>query len=84
MPLTNAQAKDAARQWARKYFEELGQTAGYDLDTLTTQITNLVTFMEANATAINNQFSEPFKTNASVPEKRYMLAIAAAKLAGII
>jgi hypothetical protein len=84
MPLTDLETREAASRWAEKWYEDLAETAGYDLDHLKTQVTNLVTFIEGNSVAINNQFTEPFKTTASIQKKRYMLAVAAARLAGMI
>jgi hypothetical protein len=84
MPLTNPEAREAAKRWAQKHFEELAMTANFDLDHLQAQVQGLVTFIESNTAPINNQFTEPFKTTATVAQKRYMLAVAAARLAGMI
>lgn len=84
MPLSADQTADAARQYARKLFVEAGATANLNHDDIVAAVTALTTFIENNAMSINNQFPEPFKSTATVAQKRYVLALSAMKLAGLI
>lgn len=83
MPLTVQQAAEAAREWAERYFVRSGATANMTAADILAAINAQADFIEAQAIVINNQFPEPFKSTATVAQKRVALALAALKLAGL-
>ena len=83
MPITDQEAAEASRELATKIFVELKQTANLTTDDIKAAVNDLVAFIESNAVAINNQIPEPVKSNLTVPQKRYLFALATIKLAGI-
>lgn len=81
MPITIESKRKAAREYVRRVFRN--NTANLNKDDIETAIDDLVAFIEANVSAINNAFPEPFKSTATVPQKRLVLALAAIELAGL-
>lgn len=84
MPLDANQTKETMKAFARQVFVESGYTANVDTDAIEAAVTGLATFIEANAVAINNALPEPFKSTATVEQKRHLVGLVAAKLAGIL
>lgn len=82
MPLTTQQTVEAGRVFADRAFARLNNTANLNTDDIHAAIGAQVAFIEANVTAINNAFPEPFKGTATLPFKRLIVALAAMKLAG--
>ncbi len=84
MPLNAAQTTETMRDFARQVFVEAGQTAILGTDAIEDAVAGVVTFIEANTIAINNALPEPFKSTASIEQKRHLVGLVAAKLAGLI
>lgn len=84
MPLDAAQTKETMRTFAQQVFVNSGYTANVDTDAVESAVTAIVSFIEANTAAINNAIPEPFKSTASVEQKRHLVGLVAAKLAGIL
>lgn len=84
MPITDEESRKVARVFAEELFVSRDNTANLDLEEIRAAVSDLTDFIEGNATAINNAFPEPFKSEATLAQKRYVLALAAMKLAGLL
>ncbi len=84
MPLDSTQTNETMRAFAREVFAEAGQTANVDTNAIEAAVAGVVTFIEANTVAINNILPEPFKSRATDAQKRHLVGLVAAKLAGIV
>lgn len=83
MPITEDQKNEALREFIKDLYVDLNTTANMTTDDIKAAVTSMVVFIENNAAAINNNIPEPAKSNATNAEKRYILALAAMKLAGL-
>ena len=83
MPLNATQTTETMRDFAREVFAQAGRTANVDTDAIEAAVTDLVTFIENNAAAIDAALPEPFKGTASVEQKRHLVGLVAAKLADL-
>ncbi len=83
MPLNATQTTETMRDFAREVFAQAGRTANVDTDAIEAAVTDLVTFIENNAAAIDAALPEPFKGMASVEQKRHLVGLVAAKLADL-
>jgi hypothetical protein len=83
MPLNATQTKETMRDFASEVFVQAGRTANLTTDDIEAAVTGLVTFIETNTAAINTALPEPFKSTASVEQKRHLVGLVAAKLAGL-
>lgn len=83
MPLDATQTREVVRAFADEVFVRGRRTATVDTDAIEAATDGLVTFIEANAAPINNALPEPFKSVATIEEKRKLVGLVAAKLAGI-
>lgn len=69
--------------WQR--FQELGHCPGSISKTqLRAAIDDIDDFLDANGTSINNAFPQPFRGDATVAQKAFVVAIVAAKRAGVV
>ena len=84
MPLSATQTTETMRVFAEEIFAQAQQTATVDTDAIEAAVAGLVTFIEANTAAINNALPEPFKSLATTEQKRHLVGLVAAKLAGIV
>lgn len=84
MPITDAQARDCAADFAERIYVKPSLTANLPADAIKDAIAAQVTFIESNTTAINNAFPEPFKSTATVAQKRVAFGLAALKLSGLL
>lgn len=84
MPLNAAQTTQANRAFVHQVFVGANQTATVNTDDIQAAVTAIAAFIETNTVAINNALPEPFKSVATVPQKRHLVGVVAAKLAGII
>ena len=84
MPLNATQTTETMQSFAQEVFVGAGQTATVDTDAIEAAVSGLVAFIEANTVVINNALPEPFKSTASIEQKRHLVGLVAAKLAGLI
>lgn len=83
MPLNATQTKETMRDFAQEVFVGAGQTANVGTDDIEAAVATIVSFIENNTVAINNALPEPFKGTATTAQKRHLVGLVAAKLAGI-
>ena len=84
MAFDATQTKETMRDFARQVFVGAGQTANVGSEDIEAAVTSIVSFIEDNTTAINNVLPEPFKSTATTAQKRHLVGLVAAKLAGIL
>ena len=84
MPFDATQTKETMRDFARQVFVGAGQTANVGSEDIEAAVTSIVSFIEDNMAAINNVLPEPFKSTATTAQKRHLVGLVAAKLAGIL
>lgn len=82
--LSDAERNTALRELVRRAFVEIGERADFDTDTLRVAINEIDDFLEANSTAINNAFSQPFRNAASPSLKALVVAFVALKRSGVL
>ena len=83
MPFNTAQTTETMRNFARQVFGVAGHTANVGTDDIEATVTALVSFIENNSAAIDAALPEPFKSTATAAQKRHLVGLVAAKLAGI-
>jgi len=83
MPLTSTKLRTVAKQYGKKIFLDVNGTADLGTDDIEAAVDAMVSFAENNTAAINNAFPEPFKSTATQEQKRFILALAFAELAGL-
>lgn len=83
MPLDAGQVDAAKRLFIQDVFTADGQTATVTTEDIEAAITSLVSFVESNAVAINNALPEPFRSAATLQQKRHLFGLVSARLAGI-
>lgn len=83
MALTAPQRRRLGRQWARQTYQRLAATADLSTDDIEAAADSLEAFITANAAALNNALPLPFRTTATTPQKRVLLALVAVELAGL-
>ena len=83
MAFDATQTKDTMRDFARQVFVGAGQTANVGSEDIEAAVTSIVSFIEDNTVAINNVLPEPFKGTATTAQKRHLIGLVAARLAGI-
>ena len=84
MPLDANLTKETVRAFARQVFVESGYTANVGTDDIEAAVRAIVSFIEGNTIAVNNALPEPFKSTATTAQKRHLVGVVAAKLAGIL
>ena len=84
MALTGAQQDDATRQLVQRLFVQGNVTANFAHDELLTNVAAIDAFLDANAAALNNQFTANFKANATAAQKALLVAWCCLKRAGAI
>lgn len=82
MPLTTQQRNRIKRQYIRIVF----QNATADLTTTDIEAAAdaMEDFIVSNSAAINTALPEPFKSAASTPQKRLLVALVACEIAGLL
>ncbi len=83
MPLNATQTTETMRDFAREVFVRADQIANLATNDIETAVTTLVTFIENNAAAIDAALPEPFKSTATAAQKRHLVGLVAARLAGL-
>lgn len=83
MALSDSQQLKMARQFARQAFVKPLVSAGLTVTDLKAAANDLEAFIATNSTAINNALPVPFRTTATTPQKRLLLALVACEMAGI-
>lgn len=83
MPISEDQKRQALREFVKSFYVSPNATANLDSEDIKASVGDLVLFIESNAAAINNAIPEPARSKATNQEKRYLLALAAIKLAGL-
>lgn len=83
MPFDATQTKETMRAFAQQVFVGAGQTANVGSDDIEAAVAAIVSFIESNTAAINNALPEPFKSVTTMAQKRHLVGLVAAKLAGI-
>lgn len=84
MPLDATKTTQTMREFASEVFVRGRQTANVDTDAIEAAVTAIAAFIEANTIPINNALPEPFKSSATTEQKRHLVGLVAAKLAGIV
>jgi len=84
MALTGAESLKIARQLGREIFTRTSSTATLSTDDLKAAANDLEAFIVANAAAINSSLPLPFRTVATIQQKRLLLALVAIHLSGIL
>lgn len=94
MSLTQQQRTEAARELAKKLFQEVSKTANLNLDDLAAAVGSIDDTMDALPAALTagqtiktnfvQRLPEPFKSNSTANEKAIALMIWAMKEVGII
>jgi hypothetical protein len=73
-----------ARQFGRECWEKLNATANLTTGDIKAAANDLEAFIVSNTTALNNALPVPFRTTATTPQKRLLLALVACEMAGIL
>ena len=84
MPLDANLTKETVRTFARQVFVNSGRTANVNTDDIEAAVRVVVGFIEGHSVAITNALPEPFKSAATTAQKRHLVGLVAAKLAGIL
>ena len=82
MPLTSAQKLKTMQQFTRQAYTAAQRKALVDTNEIEAALDALVRFIEDNTAAVNNVLPVRFNTVVPLEEKRHLLGLAAAKLAG--
>lgn len=84
MNLNVAKTREVVKAFANEVFVSAGHTATTNTDDISAAVTAIAGFIEGNTGAINNALPVPFKSTATVAQKRHLVGLVAAKLAGIV
>lgn len=84
MPLDANQTREVLQLFTHQVFAQARHKADVNTDDLEVAVAGVVVFIEANTVAINNALPEPFKSVATTQQKRHLVGLVAAKLAGIV
>jgi hypothetical protein len=82
--MTDADRQIAAREFIRKTFEQLSQTATMDTAAIKAALDATDDWVDANAASYNAALPLPFRTTATAAQKNLMVAYCTMKRAGVI
>lgn len=82
--LSEADRREAAREWIKKAFRDLNVTANMTTTEIKAAVDATDDWCEENAAAFNSTLPAAFRTTATMPQKALMLAYVAMKRGGII
>jgi hypothetical protein len=82
--LSDSDRQLVARDWVRKIFVELANTANMSHTNIKAAVDAADQWADDNATAFNNALPVPFRTTATTAQKTLLLSYVILKRAGII